>query len=94
MLQGTIRAHSTRSIITVVVRRCFSTQRKPSFAVGAKSRGNTCGCICLRVATDTGPRLVDKGQCRARQATGAFRKFELSTHTLPELALNASLLTI
>ena len=35
---------------------------------GTKSLINPCGCIRLRVASDTGPWLVDKGQRGARRA--------------------------
>jgi len=68
--------------------------RISSFAAGAKSRSDARRRICLRVASDTGPGLVDKGKRLARLATCAWRKGELSARTLRKLTINASLFTI
>ena len=79
----------------IVVRDCsFHSETSFAAASGAKSLINPCGRIILRVTSDSGPWLVDDGQCEALQGSCTLSKHIFSGDALRKFAINASFITL
>ncbi len=60
----------------------------------SKRSGDARVCVCLRIASDARPGLIDERERGAREAARARREDQLAAGALPELSIDAADLTI